>query len=125
MLRDHEDAQPEIRELARMMKKAMNEKKSAYHWWNEWHLPFVTADERMSYPNDTLIKLSAARCARVSYLTHEGNTPSVEADIALYDRLVGSIPLHASPVEHQAMPAFGDFANFNGWKSHRFQLEIQ
>ncbi len=50
------------------------------------------------------IKLSVARCARVSYLTHEGKPPNVDDDLKLYDRLVGSVPLHASPAEHQATP---------------------
>lgn len=54
--------------------------------------------------DQVLIKLSVARCARVSYLTTEGSKPTIEADLALYDRLVGSIPLHASPAEHQAKP---------------------
>lgn len=53
---------------------------------------------------DELIQLSVARCARVSYLTHEGKRPPIEDDLALYDRLLGSIPLHASPAEHQASP---------------------
>ena len=51
---------------------------------------------------DDLIKVSVARCARVSYKTHDGTPTSVEADMALYERLLGSVPLHASPAEHQA-----------------------
>lgn len=48
-----------------------------------------------------LIKVSVGRCARVSYLTHEGKR-EIEKDIELHDRLVGSAPLHASPAEHVA-----------------------
>lgn len=38
-------------------------------------------------------------CARL-----DDETPSVADDLKLYDRLVGSVPLHASPAEHQATP---------------------
>jgi hypothetical protein len=69
---------------------------------DEWHLPYVSREERMIQSIDVLVKCSAARCARVSYLNHDGSTPSIEKDLILYDRLVGSKPLHASPVEHQA-----------------------
>lgn len=48
--------------------------------------------------------LSVARCARVSYLTHDGRPTTVEEDLALYEKLVVSQPLHASPAEHQATP---------------------
>ncbi len=49
-----------------------------------------------------LVKLSVARCARVSYLTHEGKR-DVDADLALYDRLRSSG--HLSPFEHAARVA--------------------
>ena len=90
-----------------------------------WHLPYVTQMERDIYRDDLLPKLSAARCARVSYLTHDGAVPNVEADLALFDRLVGSVPLHASPIEHQATPnVYGGCDslrsnNFVGWAQLR------
>ena len=49
----------------------------------------------------TLLKISVGRCARVSYLTHDGRR-AIEEDIALHDRLVVQTPLHASPAEHVA-----------------------
>ena len=56
-------------------------------------------------PRETLIKISVARCARVSYTSFEtGRRSTLEEDLALYDRLVGAQPLHASPAEHQATP---------------------
>lgn len=69
-----------------------------------WHLPYITDAERFSLADraDLLLAMSAARCARVSYLTHDGNKPDEDKDIALFFRLVGSRPLHASPIEHQA-----------------------
>lgn len=103
-LRDHPDAQPEIRELARVMKEAIQQSRPQPLGYGEWHLPYVSESEHEQVGTTVARKLSAARCARVSYLTHDGQAPSVEKDLALFDRLVGSEPLHASPIEHQGTP---------------------
>ncbi len=115
-LRDHPAAEPHIQLLARRVKEAMAVSTPRPLLPGEWHLPFVTdrilhgdyiqADGSLlkGYTNELGIKLSVARCARTSYLTHEGKTPDVAADLELYDRLVGAVPLHASPCEHQATP---------------------
>lgn len=110
-LRHHEDADPNIFELARVMRQAYRAsipvgRGADRDKTSSWHLPYVTRAERDAHPHEPryLAKLSAARCARVSYLTHDGQQPDPVKDIALYDRLVGSRPLHASPVEHQACP---------------------
>lgn len=127
-LRNHPDAQPEIHALAKVMHFALAESRPVQRQENEWHLPYVTRAERVAFNNDLdlLLKLSAARCARVSYLTHDGQTPSVDKDVALYDRLVGSQPLHASPIEHQATPlpeADMWSGNFRGWLQNRKIVE--
>lgn len=101
-LRRHKDAQPEIKALADAMHTAMEASEPQMLKEGEWHVPYVGPRELEAHDWDTLIKISVARCARVSYLTHDGNIPSIEADLKLYDRLVGSVPLHASPAEHQA-----------------------
>ena len=126
-LRDHTDAQPEIRALAVEMKIAMEESEPRELQMGEWHLPYVFDHEREAYPLDMLRKLSAARCARVSYLTHDGLIPNVENDVKLHDRLVASDPIHASPVEHQATPAGNGlfYKNFRGWVQYRFEVEKQ
>jgi thymidylate synthase ThyX len=49
-----------------------------------------------------LAAISAARCARVSYLKHDKTAPSIEEDLDLFQRLLLSTPKHASPAEHQA-----------------------
>ncbi len=116
-LRRHKDAQPEIKALADAMHAAMEASTPRMLSNGEWHLPYVTDKERqyadsaenvqysdVPISHDDLIKASVARCARVSYLTHDGKKPSMEADLKLYDRLVGMVPLHASPAEHQATP---------------------
>jgi thymidylate synthase ThyX len=126
-LRNHEDAQPEIHHLAKLRLGAYNNSVPEVLAEGQWHLPYVSQEERKIYPMDTLLKISTARCARVSYLTQEGNIPSVEKDVALYERLVGSVPLHASPCEHQAMASAYEYqpnsGNFRGWVQHRKLLE--
>jgi thymidylate synthase ThyX len=131
-LRDHEDAQPEIRDLAMTMRRAINDATprllTQRHLKDprDWHLPYVTMEEREHYEVSDLLAMSAARCARVSYLTHNKENPKIEDDLALYKRLVESKPLHASPLEHQACVSRSDHRSQNfmgGWIQHRFLLE--
>lgn len=100
-LRRHADAQPEIKVLADAMWQAQQDSTPTLLQPGEWHLPYLTENEQL-HPD--AIKVSVARCARVSYLTHDGRQTTLEEDIALYNRLVGQMPLHASPAEHQATP---------------------
>lgn len=133
-LRDHPDAQPEIRELAVQIRKAMQyamydevvDRRHKLTEKDEWHLPYVTQEERELYEVPLLVAMSTARCARVSYLTHEGKTPTLQEDYNLYNRLVGSNPKHASPTEHQAKvfaTVNGLRYNLNGFLSHRWLLD--
>lgn len=132
-LRDHDDAQPEIRELAKKMRAAKDASTPVLRPFDRlsakaWHLPYVTAAEREQYDDqpELLAKLSAARCARVSYLTHMGLPPTIAEDLMLYERLVGGVPLHASPIEHQAYPlrlATQSSRNFMGWRQNREIVE--
>lgn len=94
-------AQPEIRTVAEMMRAVMEASTPEQLAPGGWHLPLVQPDE-LSMPDDILVKLSVARCARVSYLTHEGKRDA-GADHALYDRLLQSG--HMSPFEHAARVA--------------------
>lgn len=130
-LRNHPDADPTIKRLAEVMLEAGRNSKSRRLEKGEWHLPYVSQEERQVLPIGTLVKLSAARCARVSYLTHDGLLPNVQKDVELYERLVVSRPLHASPIEHQARlkDVFADELGLNGnfspeWTQHRKLLEI-
>jgi len=126
-LRDHPDAQPEIQALATAMRDAITGADTKSLEYGEWHLPYVRPDERELFRDATLLKLSTARCARVSYLTHDGQKPDVQKDLELYERLVGSQPIHASPAEHQAQ-ATKEFdvssGNFIGWIQHRQLIEV-
>ncbi len=126
-LRDHKDAQPEIRELAQAMRKAHNESVPSKLMQGHWHMPYITANDRFAaydfckYQRITrdepsgeemyglLLKVSAARCARASYNNFEGRLSTIEEDLGLFAKLVENQPIHASPTEHQATPMlFGD-----------------
>lgn len=132
-LRDHEDAEPNIEQLAQLMRKASAGSIPTLRRRDRldeaaWHLPYCSPVDRITLPVEVLRKISAARCARVSYLTHDGLEPDTEKDLALYDRLVGSRPLHASPVEHQAypLPLSSQWSkNFRGWRQHREIVEVE
>lgn len=128
-LRVHEAAQPEIHELARQMYELYSSSKPEPKAMGQMHLPFVTENERQNATTyQELIKMSVARCARVSYLNHDGKTPTLEEDFKLYDRLVGSAPIHASPAEHQGIAYFDPHlksGNFRGWVQYRQTLKDQ
>jgi thymidylate synthase ThyX len=115
-VRTHPDAQPEFQRIARMMLEAYQSHKPALI--DGYHLPMVR-EEDQSLPLQTQIQLSVARCARVSYLTHEGKR-DIDADLALYHRLLTSG--HMSPFEHPAESAWPldvSSGNFRGWLQHR------
>jgi len=126
-LRCHPDAQPEIRLVAERMRDATRASTPAELGENEWHLPLVRPEDREQVGSiEDLIKVSAGRCARVSYLTHAG-VRDHEADIQLHDRLLESG--HMSPLEHPARPlGAGELSesewsgNFRGWRSYRKEI---
>lgn len=125
-LRDHEDAQPEIRELSVSMNLAMARSTPKTLKFGEWHTPYVGVSEKSKFSKDQSIKVSAARCARTSYLTFDGRKSEWASDIALHDKLVASEPIHASPTEHQATPLKEGTMNknFRGWDQYRTYLEL-
>lgn len=97
-------AQPEIRVAAEAMQTAYNESKPMELGTEEWHAPYISEAEWAStMDSDDLVKIAAARCARVSYLTQDGKRDT-DADLTLYDRLVTAQPAHWSPLEHVATP---------------------
>lgn len=118
-LRIAPDAQPEIRSLALAMKEAMNESKPAK---TDIHLPYITAAELADEDVNLLtwVKVSVARCARVSYARHDGKENDTSVDVELHNRLLKGG--HFSPFEHVARPCEGRHANFNGWQSYRNRL---
>jgi len=134
-LRLDKAADPTMRALAEAMWRVQGESTPTMLQPGEWHLPFVSEEDQDSvlrvvetdwnvHPSDeewckTCIKVSVARCARVSYESFEtGKRSTVEEDLKLYERLVGAQPLHASPAEHQVTPdrEMTDGARMVGWR---------
>lgn len=105
---------------ALQMNLAISESVPSVLAWNEWHLPLTGFEGDGSLTRTQLIKVSIARCARVSYLTHDG-TRDISADLTLFNRLKES--RHMSPFEHVAHPAIGRFGNFEGWEQARQLVE--
>lgn len=119
-LRCHKDAQPELQYIARMAMTEIRLSTPQYLQVGEWHLPFITQHELDHMAQialdinptrvtslgqyDLFTRFSAARCARTSYLNHEGKV-DYDKDLELFDKLVGNDPGHWSPLEHvcQAM----------------------
>lgn len=139
-LRCHPDADPTMRALAEAMRDAIAASEPVDQW-TPWHLPYVLGDEMLEEERfyqthhgrivsdqekfSFWAMISAARCARVSYLNHDGSNPDIEKDLALAKRLLDS--KHMSPFEHQARVIDDDDAalwgNFTGWDQHRKMIE--
>lgn len=99
----HEDAQPEFLELSKVLYPALEASQPKELSSGEWHTPLIQEDE-YNLRLERRLKVSVARCARVSYLTHEG-VRDIAKDIDLHDRLYNQEPPHASPFEHVCTPA--------------------
>lgn len=133
VLRLAPDAQPEIRELASAIYDEMNR----YHnkdvgvlELDKEHivvsLPYITDEDIKEIGKEEyhlLMKISAARCARVSYNNHDGSKPDIEKDLKLYGYLYNS--KHMSPMEHACIRGedHRKNANLTGWKSLRYLIE--
>jgi hypothetical protein len=113
-LRVSEFAQPEFDELARMMKQAIDNSTPNRLHVGEWHLPYIT-DEDQCFTLEQQQRISTARCARLSYRPFDGNA-DYEAEMARYEKLVVSSPVHASPAEHQATPDELIGHDFKAWR---------
>jgi hypothetical protein len=131
-LRDHPDAEPHIAILAREIRAALDGSTPWLLQPGDWHLPYISTEERNAHDLDTQRKLSVARCARISYTPFDGNG-SIDAELARYESLVGSAPIHASPCEHQATPDYripyaphwkhaDQHRNFRGWRQFRAMI---
>ena len=120
--RIHPHSQPEMRALAEAIRDALN---TSTPERNYVHLPYVTQQEieEIAIVN-TLIKISIARCARVSYLNHDG-TYDVNKDINLFQKLYEADPKHLSPFEMVAIDTDDEnfYFNIRGWKSMRWFIE--
>jgi hypothetical protein len=112
-LRDHKDAQPEIRELAQYMKECMEKSTPSLLKEGEYHVPFGD--------NSTDLRIAVARCARISYNPPDLQHMDPDRDIEIFNRLVNSTPIHASPLEHIARVPNPEDLKYMGveWKDNK------
>lgn len=103
------DADPTMMELARKMKEAMDDSNPLELDLGDWHLPYLWEVDDSDYgyrifdlPMEDRRKVSAARCARVSYNNHDGTDTGIKKDLDLADRLLRDG--HLSPFEHVCTP---------------------
>lgn len=114
-LRCHKDAQPEIQILATKMLDAMNKSTPKQLTHEQWHLPYVDTVECERYgwqsyflqgtleeiTIEEALEVSASCCAQVSYRALDDSLVKAKN---IYNKLIKSSPMHASPFEHQARP---------------------
>lgn len=131
-LRLHVDADPTIYELARVMEESMQGSVPQLLNDGAWHTPYVESrviNGVQKYFSDSELQneidlegalmVSSSCSAQVSY---RKNDNSIEKAKMVYDRLVNSEPVHASPLEHCAMAkcVLQQSGNFSGgWLQYR------
>lgn len=157
-LRDDKAAEPHIRDLAQEMREAIMAAEPEILWPGQWHTPYVDfvpgtddffmcnewGDDHASgddmprvsdnFAQDLAIRLSVARCARISYRPFDGNA-DMGSELKRYHDLVVARPIHASPAEHQATPDklardsmwktwdnAHQHRNFRGWRQYRAMI---
>ena len=103
-LRNHADAQPEIKKIASIMLTEYRASTPEVLMRGQWHLPLLPDQDALCQEGFNLTDLkfiSAGRVARVSYLTHEGvRDPTKDRELGM--RLATQDPPHMSPLEHVA-----------------------
>lgn len=111
-LRDHGDAQPEIKILAELMLEAKNNSAPKVLGIGDWHVPyykdgFWTKNDTEHTLQEALL-ISSSCCAQTSYRKSDD---TLEKAQFVWDRLIASEPVHGSPFEHQATPMESWFYN--------------
>lgn len=126
-------AQPEIMALAKLIYSVIYDAEVVDRSDGSWHLPFVLDEERAELSEADTLRISAARCARISYARHGTDSIDVPKDLELHEDLYAE--RHLSPFEHQARKLgfteyshidkeFGRWSgNFRGWLQHRKVIE--
>lgn len=112
-LRNAEDAQPEIKELAEKIEHLLESEIPMKLSPGEWHLPYIetsnlgfgiiyfdpVSEEYVDL--ETAKMLSTARCAAISYRTED---VGIEKAQDIYTKLFSGNKVHSSPAMHQATP---------------------
>jgi len=129
-------AQPEMKAVADQMQLAYYKSAPNDMPYGAWHLPYIKNEDFLEAQSlsdgsvlgiATMLKqVSTARCARVSYLTHDG-VRDLSEDIRLFEKLKGSG--HWSPFEHVATPSYKTAvvptSNFKGWRQYRKEFATE
>ncbi len=116
-LRIHPKAEKHFDKVARLIREAIRRSEPQQLVVGEWHTPYIRPEElcnlrhHLGFVRDTYERgvnmISAGRCARLSYLTHDGKR-DFGADIDLCKRLIDpkhddgtdDDAIHASALEH-------------------------
>lgn len=123
-LRCHPDAEDNLQKIAYMTLDAYKTSQPVERWV---HLPFYNEEKDHDIQIGHLRNVCTARCARVSYLTHDG-VRDPQRDIDLACQLMGGSGGigHWSPFEHVA-DALPDprvrSGNFIGWQQYRSVMD--
>lgn len=131
-LRCHTDAEIHFQKIAGMIREALAANIPKNVEYGVWHTPFIDGQEfgelLHDFSGEEIQQISVARCARVSYLTHEGKRDP-RKDLELFDRLVqGSGFGHWSAHEHVAMATDNVTLRsgpFLGWQQFRKQFPLE
>jgi thymidylate synthase ThyX len=122
-LRTDANAEPHIQIVAGKMLAAHRTSTPDRVGYGEYHLPYVTLEDKEKYPTEQLIKMAVARCARTSS-EKQRDQKTIDGEVSMYERLTSNG--HASPLEHPARPMTAlelkesKFnGNFRGWWQHR------
>lgn len=118
-LRDHEDADPTFRELARVMNECRRKSVPTLLKPGQWHLPYVArVDDRyfsgdVEIPLDVAKKISASCSAQVSYRKLNDSIEQAQKVFGMLNLESEEKPAHASPICHQATPMNESNISFN------------
>jgi thymidylate synthase ThyX len=141
-LRNHKDAQPDFKIIAEEMEMLFRKNNPNFLKHNQWHLPFsdkisnkmvkegVVILEQEGFEGDkkleTKLRICTARVARTSYENFDGKL-EVSKDFDLFNKLITTKPVHASPSEALAkVPSKNELKDFTiKWvrKDKKFVLE--
>lgn len=124
-LRAHDAAEIHMQKIAYMMLEEYNKSEPKLLRPGQWHIPFNEQIDS-GYFTDTAIKISTAKCARVSYTVvgQENIHKEYLEDIELHDRLLKMG--HMSPFEHCAKvptECCVAMSNFYGFTQYRKLIE--
>lgn len=128
-LRASTKAQPEACDFGIAIARAMMNSEPVELNQGEWHLPYITQADRDEESDQlVLARASCGKCARTSYLTHDG-IRAIDKDLGLAKDLESCG--HMSPFQHPARPREegdpeGSCGNYSPvWTQYRKLLESE